>query len=304
MQESHSFHSMERQDTVRYTETHKRALVYKEGKLKGRQPKDFIGGMIGRESVEQAEAYVARMDEAFAHALENLHEDEKEKLERSKIIAECLEGIILYNKNWFGLMASTYPTTKYDDYRHGVDMIVERTQDGFAQHEGVAMDITYAGKNGIAKKVNRIVDNLKKGRLGTVSFFKSNDGGFKGELNNLPLVVIGADFNTMSNMINLFAEDTPRNNHELAEHPFQFQMIDEVIIQCDTYIQLIQTFDLPKEAKDIMITVYTKLRKTYADLYKVKSEKTLKHVDRSMRDKFYSNLESYLQNLLVPPQSE
>lgn len=290
-------HGMERQDTVRYTRAHERAESLKASKMKGREPKDFVGGMTSEESIVRAQAYVDYIDGLFEDALGKLSPEDKERSDRSKIIAECLEGIILYNKNWFGVTANTYPTTKYDDYKHGIDMIVERTHQGFAQHEGVAMDITYAGRNSIQRKVDRIVDNLKKGKMGKVSFFKSADGSFKGELNNLPLVVIGADFNTMSNMINLFAEDTAATNHELAEHPFQFQMIEQVILQCETYIDLIQSFDLPEEIKGIMISAYSKLKGMYVSLYKLKSEKTLPKVDHNMRDRFHTNLQSYLESL-------
>jgi len=293
----HSTHGMERQDTVRYTVAHERAKNLKESKLKGRNLRDFVGGMISKESVQKAEAYVNHFDGLFNDALSTLPPEQVEYTERSKTIAECLEGVILGNRNWFGLTANVFPTTRYDDYKHGVDMVVERSQDGFAQHEGVAMDVTYAGRNGIQKKVDRIVDNLKRGKLGTVSFFKSADGSFKGELNNLPLVVIGADFNTMSDMINLFAEDSTKSNQQLAEHPFQFQMIEQVMLQCDTYIDLVEGFDMPAKDRETIVSAYTKLRATYKNLYRLKSEKTLSHVDHDMRDKFHINLQTYLETL-------
>lgn len=297
-------HEMKREDTVRYTRAHERACFSKDLKMQGRNLKDFVSSTISQESVDRAEAYVRKAEGFFELMLSEKTQEEREKAERSKIIAECLEGIILCNKTWFGLMAQTYPTTKFDDVKNGIDMIVERGKDGVFSHEGVAMDVTYAGKNGIAKKIDRILENLRKGKMGTISFFKSQDGRYKGELNNLPLVVIGADFNTMSHMINLFAEDTPQANRGLAEHPFQFQMIEQVIMQCDFYISMIKTFDLDDEVASVMIDAYDRLAKTYRGLYKLKTEKTLPEADHNMRDKFHENMSSYLKHLSIISDSD
>ncbi|MES2985859.1 MAG: hypothetical protein V4686_01890 [Patescibacteria group bacterium] len=277
----------ERVEYVRYTEAHKRAEIVKEKRMKGRELKDFIGGPFYTEAaISDAENTVQRIKEGFEDKERFLDEEQKERLHRSHMMASCLEGICLYTKSWFGPTTKTYPTTDWDDYTNGVDLIAERTQGDAVNHNGFALDVTFGGPKTVLKKVQSVANKIMNGKLGKVDFFKSDDGKFKGQLNNIPLVVIGASGNTMKGLINHFAN--PEEDIYLSEHPFQFQIIEDIIMQCDFFCEIAQQC-VDVEKKELIVTTYTKLKQDFEKILQLKA-KLSPQIDRNFRDAFHENL--------------
>ncbi len=278
---------------VFYGRAHERAVEVKSKKKDGRRMKDFIGGdLYTQEAVERLEEKVVAAEEAFDNAAAQLPEDVKQKYEISKKLADCLEGIILNVKTWFGPTSNIYPTTRHDDFFNGVDLVAERMEGDIANHHGFALDVTYAGYGTILKKIKRIADKIKIGELGKVDFFKSNDGRFKGQLSEIPLVVIGADSITMKDLVNMFAEG---EDQKIEDHQVQFQIVDQVLMQCEFFI------DLAKEIKDgkisaRIITAYQILKKDFELIKKLK-HRLATNLDKGERDSFHDNLKAALENL-------
>lgn len=286
-------HKEDRVDYVLHGRAHDRAMEVYDRKIKGREPKDFIGGeFYTAESVGNIEEKVEAYEKLFEQELERIDEITKKRIEMSKKLSDCLEGIILNTKTWFGITSQVYPTTKWDDYVNGVDLVAERMSGDVVNHHGFALDITYGGYNTILKKINRISDRLKKGDLGKVDFFKSNDGRFKGQLGQIPLVVIGADGNTMKVLVNLFAE---KEDQKIEDHPVQFQIIEQVIIQCEFFIELakgIEDLDISNK----IIKAYENLKKDFELIRKAKQTLNL-DTGSKFRDVFHENLTNILDSL-------
>lgn len=279
-------------DYVFYDRAAKKADEVYERKMFGRRMKDFVGDEpYTQEAMDRIEAQVVGAEEFFKKELDNLPEDVREKVERAKMLADTLEGIILNVKTWFGPTSSIYPTTRYDDYFNGVDLVAERTQGAAVNHNGFALDITYAGYNAILKKINRIAERLKKGEMGKVTFFKSNDGRYKGQLNQIPLVVIGVDGNTMRSLVNMFAEG---EDEKIENHQVQFQITEQVLMQCDFFIKLADTLEDKVVAKQIR-DAYTNLSKEFTMIDNLKFR--LGNKDKQERDSFHNNLKQVLTNL-------
>lgn len=283
----------EQVDYVLHERAHTRAVEIKSNKKEGRRMKDFIGGdLYTEEAIGRLEEKVVAAEASFDEQVARLPEDIRQKHEISKKLADCLEGVILNVKTWFGPTSNVYPTTRHDDFFNGVDLVAERMDGDIANHHGFALDITYAGYNTILKKIARIADNLKNGKLGKVDFFKSNDGRFKGQLNEIPLVVIGADGNTMRGLVNMFAEG---EDQKIEDHQVQFQIVDQVLMQCDFFI------NLAKEIKDgiistRIITAYEILKKDFELIKKLK-HRLATNIDKGERDGFHDNLKAALENL-------
>lgn len=283
----------EQVDYVLHERAAKRAEEVYDKKMVGRRMKDFEGtGPYTSEYISEKEKEVTDAEVGFENKLNNDSQDVREKKEMAKKLADCLEGIILNVKTWFGPTSQIYPTTRYDDYFNGVDLVAERMSGGALNHHGFALDITYAGYGTILKKIERIAERLKQGKLGQVDFFKSNDNRFKGQLGEVPLVVIGVDGNTMRGLVNMFAEGEDK---KIEDHPVQFQIVDQVLIQCEFFIRLANEIQ-DEEIANRVITAYTTL-KTDFELIKKLKHRLATNIDTGDRDSFHENLQAALENL-------
>ena len=280
----------ERVDYTLHERASKRADEIYDKKIKGRRPDDFIGGQFyTKDAIDGINEKVEWYEKTFAEQAAALDADKREKQEMSAKLAHCLEGIILNAKTWFGPTQQVYPTTKWDDYYNGVDLVAERMSGGVMSHHGFALDITYAGRNVIARKINKIVDRIRQGKLGKVDFFKSNDGTFKGQLGEIPLVVIGADGNTMKGFVNLFAE---KEDEKIEDHPVQFQIIDQVLMQCDFFIRIAEQIQNPV-IRDKIIKAYETLKKDFELIKRLKA-KISGDLNGTFRDTFHENMTQVL----------
>lgn len=289
----------EKVEYVRFEAGHKRAKEVIAQKMKGRDHDDFVDGiMYSQENVDGAKKKVAEMEVEFEAERNEGTEEEVQAKHRRKMMADCLEAIFLYTRSWFGPTARLFPTTKWDDYMNGVDMVAERHEGDLVDHHGFALDITYGGSKTVLKKMKGIADGIKKGLLAQVSFFKSGDGKFKGQLGDIPLIVIGADGNTMMGLINTFAEGEGSHvDKKLSEHPFQFQMIDQIMQQCDFFIECARKCSDKKRGAEI-ISAYERLRDSFIPVLKLK-EKLLPDVDKNYRDKFHSHMDAAMKEIRI-----
>ncbi len=271
----------------------KRAEEIYDKKMVGRRMKDFIGDEpYTAETMERIEEKVNKAEADFAEQVAALPPEIRDKHEMSKKLADCFEGVILHVKTWFGPTSQVYPTTRHDDFFNGVDLVAERMNGDIVNHHGFALDITYAGYNIILKKVQRIADRLKQGKMGKVDFFKSNDGRFKGQLAEIPLVVIGADGNTMRGLVNMFAEG---EDQKIEDHQVQFQIVEQVLMQCDVFIKLAEEIQ-DKEISGRVIKAYSTLKKDF-ELIKNLKYRLATNIDKGERDGFHENLQAALGNL-------
>lgn len=279
-------------DYVLHERAAKRAEEVYDKKMIGRRMKDFIGtGPYTAEYIAEKEVKVNKAEQDFELDFDGKTAEIREKLEMAKKLADCLEGIVLNVKTWFGPTSKIYPTTRHDDYFNHVDLVAERMSGGVLNHHGFALDVTYAGYDIISKKVKRIADGLKNGQLGKVEFFKSDDGRFKGELGEIPLVVVGADGNTMRGLVNMFAEG---EDQKIENHPVQFQIIDQVLMQCKYFINLAEQINNTGIA-DRVVNAYQTLKKDF-EMIKSLKQKLGDVKDKGDRDTFHENLQNVLNS--------
>jgi hypothetical protein len=279
------------------------------GRAQERLNEELEHKMKGREMDDFADLYTAEGIQADRSKLEYIKEkiDEKERslrLEKgedwhekhvhSKEMADSFEGVLSSAKTWFGINAETYPTTEFDDVINGVDVVIEHNVGGAFMHNGAAIDITYGGPKFVHKKLDKIAKKImEKGQLSEVKYFKSEKANITGRLNNIPTVVVGASADTVMELVNLYAE---KNDAELARHPFQFQVIDQILSQCEFFIEIAASGNLPEEKRDQVVNAYRKLREVVLNVQKLKG-KTLPDVPKDIRDDFHRNLMHELDEL-------
>lgn len=142
-------------------------------------------------------------------------------------------------------------------------------------------------------KVEKIVKKIKNGKLGKIDFFKSDDGNYKGQLSNIPLVIIGTAGNTMKGLINHFAN--PEEDKYLSEHPIQFQIVEDIILQCDFYCRVAEQCENVDQKKQIIVA-YTKLKQDFERILALKN-KLSPDIDKNFRDVFHENLLEAMESI-------
>jgi len=222
-------------------------------------PEDFID-LYGAKNVEEDIKYVKKMEEKFKQ------EDSPEKQELKKI-ASVLEAIIYEQaeiNDWLGPEATTIKSSHYDDIKNGVDSVVEfyKKEDFTSSHLALAIDETFSSD--IDEKFERIKEEIKQGELAQIKYFVSDRLNIRGELSKIPRVVIGVDEKTIKEVGELWLE---KNNKDLAEHPIQFIIIEEILLQLETFKNYAQKVNQPE-----IVLIYEKTQKILQKIYDEKED--------------------------------
>ncbi len=175
-----------------------------------------------------------------AEVEDNMRHAEKLKKEFSRIIGAAekmgriLEAIIyeeIESAGWLGLEVFTVKTADYDDFENHIDMVAEfRPEEGQASHLAFAIDVTMSTL-AIGRKLNAILENIERGKLGTVKFFVYNhtlENQKPGMLEKIPHVVIGVDAKILGVLSALWMEN---KKSALGKHRVQYMILEEIRMQ-------------------------------------------------------------------------
>jgi hypothetical protein len=204
----------------------------------------------------------------------------------NKELATIFEAMIFdqgESSNWFGENAFLISTSEYDDVVNGVDLVVEWDQDSGVSRMAAGIDVTF--NHNVQKKINAIKRSILNGDLGRIKYFKSEVSNIRGEVSEVPRIILGADVDTVRELTNEWAAN---NNIRLAEHPVQFQFFDEAISQCNYFIEFAERNNQPRIAD-----AYKDLLRVLDFQYQNKI-KTLGN-DPKVRDSFYRDTQTFFK---------
>jgi len=186
---------------------------------------DDFANFYAREIIDDDKRVIVDCEQKF---LKRAKEDpEKERWQRLALVFEALVLDQTERSNWLGTDAMTIRASKFDDYVNGVDMIVEFPEE-ISRHLALAVDVTTSDL--LVKKFLRIRKEIENGRLSQIKYFNSKN--FRGELKNVPRVIIGADRSTIRQVGELWLEN---KNKELAVHPVRKIILDEIMVQLKAF---------------------------------------------------------------------
>lgn len=159
----------------------------------------------------------------------------------NEIYAKVLEAV-LYDQirggEWFGPKAQAIKTSRYDDYFNGSDFVIELKQSAQAiSHLGLSVDVTF-GITTEEKKFIAIKENIDAGTLGEIKYFHSEKAGFRGELTQVPQVVIGVEKETVVQIAGMWAERREKKRDGeglLKDHPVQRIILAEILLELQTF---------------------------------------------------------------------
>jgi hypothetical protein len=198
--------------------------------------------------------------------------------------SEILEYIIFEQGelgNWFGEYAHTIKVCRSDDIRNGVDIMIETrdlSQDVLNEiidekkfsYLGLATDVTFEKMDnaiGIEKhtpkKFQRIKDEISRGELAKINFYKSRFSSEAKRLINVPRVVLNIDSRIANELIELWVNG---ENEELAKHRIQVIILYQITAQLKVYEEYAK--ECGREAIENI------LKQSYEEFEEVRVQKT------------------------------
>ncbi|OGI70500.1 hypothetical protein A3A09_02630 [Candidatus Nomurabacteria bacterium RIFCSPLOWO2_01_FULL_42_20] len=241
--------------------------------------------LYGRENVEKDLEYVKKMKSIF----EKESSSEAGVLKRMSILFETIIFDRSERSEWLGRDVVTIKTSHYDDIANGVDLVAEflikEEKESFS-HLAFAVDVTFSAETD--QKLKKIKKEIEEGKLSTVKYFESEHVEFRGQMENLPRVVIAASAKTVEDLNELWLEKTKENTQKLNSHFIQFQMLEEIISQLKTFRNYAENLGQEKIRQK-----YDGLYNLVQDIYK-KRKKDVK--DPGDRDNVYYDLKRNLRH--------
>ncbi len=179
-------------------------------------------------------------------------------------LSEIFNALLIeqFEKNdWMGENAFTVGTAKYDKYKTGMSNITEfRKETGISYMAmGIRTTLSHNPSN-IENKLWEIKENIKKGELTNIKYFVSDYQ--RGELKNVPSVIIGCDKEMLFESIELWLGN---KNKELAKHPLQFLILDQVAEQIEYFKK-----EASSRGRYDLVDIYDKVFKNINEVLKNK----------------------------------
>lgn len=216
---------------------------------------------------------VVRKDIEWTEKLEAEH---RRLFDVNKMNADIIEAILyehIEQSNWFGENARTIKTSRFDDFRNGVDFIVELEEavEGLL-HLGLAVDVTF-GEVSLQEKIQKIKQEIENGKLTEIKYFESERSPYKEIYKKLPQVVIGVDRRHMFDLMRLWVDDARKK--EFATHPAQMVILHEIVSQLIRFAQHAEQCG-QEEVADI----YTKQRRVFQYILHKKQDENNKSYEQ------------------------
>lgn len=227
-------------------------------------------------------------------------EDTPQMKELKKKI-EIFEGIVadqIDGGNWMGDGVEAIATHEIDDILRGVDNVLEFTElnsEGEKipgtpkEYLGIGFDlVVHKEEDRLKKKLYRFLnEDIKSGTLGTLKYYNGSE--IAGEL-NVFRAVIATDGRTMEDLIKLRIK---KDWDGLAEHPFQADMIFQIIVQFQAAVQYALKTGKQEYIEKLrgMATQINKLYDNRQEFLEKESQRVLQSNDYQTMIRFYkSNL--------------
>jgi hypothetical protein len=229
-------------ETTRTKAYEKSQALFREKSFK---EEDFIldenadTGVYSEEMVQGHLHEVSRLDALFEKEQNEEHPYAKGQNKKEvKQYGDIFEAILLdmiARGEWFGEDVYPIKTAKFDDYKNGVDILVDLKKARVPL--ALAIDVTF-GFQGMHKKLERIKGDIERDKLGFVRYYRSKDGSYEGKVNNVARVVVGVEMDTVQKMAQMWVEN---DDEPLKKHFAQTLILSEIVIQLREYARYAQS---------------------------------------------------------------
>ena len=242
-------------------------------------------GLYGDEIIKEHSDYVEQRRQKIKAA------DSPKKIEARKY-ATVFEAII-HNQvdmnGWLGEHATAQKASWYDDLKNGIDEIIEfeQTELSPTSHLALGVDITFS--IGIIDKMNDIKARIDRGDIGVIKYLLTDT--YRGEMKNVPKVIIGVEMKNLNEIIKLWVDNKKRG---LAQHRVKFMMLSQIMIQLNDFAQYAE-----KAGQTVIADSYGRVLKIVENIWEEESKKySAKNGNFNFEDdRVYSAIRNYCDNL-------
>lgn len=229
---------------------------------------DTFSDHYSKESIESDKKFVDERKQRYA----------KERTD-GDVRGELFEAIVadqISNSDWMGKDADSTFSTDYDDYRNGIDIIVEFEREEGDMHLALAIDVTESPRK-MLEKLKNIKAAIRTGSLGHLKYFKSKH--LREKMRGIPHVVVGAGYEVLGNISELLLrfkrlqatiEESRKSGQSaseeralaeftkvrsaVAEHPLQGMLLNEIKLQLESFREYAHTI-----GKEDVVDQYSKI---------------------------------------------
>ncbi len=172
--------------------------------------------------------------------------------DRSHDLFAAIVNDQIEQSDWMGPSekAIVVVTSPFDQLENGIDSVIELSEGDSVSHLALTVDIAN-NEEEIQKKFSAIRLSIEQGKLSCVKYFHSKD--FRGELENIARVVIGADDPVIEEVSGLLlrliqlpkmiledkrpedAEELTKTRIEVAAHPLKRMILIEIKEQLEAF---------------------------------------------------------------------
>lgn len=175
---------------------------------------------------------VAKDLETVERIKEALSREEDEKIIEANKLSEIFNAMIIDQiglNDWMGVNANINGTSDFDRFTTSLSNVTEFKGDSGISYLAMAMRVTFSPFN-VDKKLSAIKESIKTEKFPTIKYFNSQF--HRGELKELPTAVVGCRKGMMLEAAELWLLGKKR---ELAEHPLQFFILDQIKEQMEVF---------------------------------------------------------------------
>lgn len=185
-------------------------------------------GLYSAQMMEEHSNYVERRQQRFKA------NDIPEQIEAKKF-ATVFEAIIhdqVDMNGWLGENATAQKASWYDDFKNGIDEIIEfeKNKKSSLAHLALGVDVTFS--RGIAEKMNNIKMRIDRGDIGVIQYLLTKN--HRGEMRNVPRVIVGVDMKSLNEIIKLWVNNKKKG---LAQHRVKFLILSQIMMQLNDFAE-------------------------------------------------------------------
>jgi len=215
--------------------------------------------------------YDVAKDKEYVREKENIFEREDSPQEKeNKKLATVLEAILheqIEQNCYLGDDVRTISTCKFDDIKNGIDQILEMGDEDKknTRHLAIAIDATFSVD--VRKKIRKIKEKIKSGKLAVIKYFKSDALHFRGEKGGIPEFVLGVDKKNLENVTRIWLND---ENKKLYYHPLHIMVLNEILKQAkyyQNYAKRVGQIEISEKYKELY-DIFSQVREEKEELTK------------------------------------
>lgn len=199
-------------------------------------PGEFIGAMkdnpkfapeYTEEAIKSDKEYIKEKRRQIEEINSSFGREQLDQLEGGFALSEMIQTMIVdrINNGWFKDLKAIM-TSDYDDLKYGIDAVVKHEE---GKYLGMAFDFTVTNQDKrIYQKLKDEWDNnVSKGKISIIKYFKDQDTGVKGRL-LVPKFIIGGSKKDVEGLAAAYLE---KNEEILNNHPLKYLVIEQIETQ-------------------------------------------------------------------------